>query len=175
MDAGLGKQMGDIVSSKSSSQEEYYKYKLLEAKLNNFADASVDPLLKVQSEREAIEISILRNLVEITESSPEFAQITDITGSRDRYEQARILSEVVYDKVRAEAILGFYTPDGGSLKKHFKDRTDHSLQQRVDGKGPAKMSANLAKGGGTLSATENITNAIRRAGYPVPENLFGGT
>ena len=164
MDAGLGKQTGDVVSSKSSSQDEYYKYRLLEAKLKNTADPSVDPLLKVQSEREAIEISILRNLVDITESSPEFAQITDITGSRDRYEQARILSEVVYDKVRAEAILGFYTPDGSSLKKHFKDRTDHSLKTRVEGAGQAKMSANLALGGGTLSATENLKGFIKRFG-----------
>lgn len=171
MDAGLGKQTGDIVSSKSSSQEEYYKYMLLEAKLRNNADAAADPLLKVQSEREAIEISILRNLVEITESSPEFAQISDITGSRDRYEQARILSEVVYDKVRAEAILGFYTPDGSSLKKHFKDRTDHSLKQRVEGAGQAKMSANLALGGGTTSATETIKRALIRLGIPLPEGF----
>ena len=167
MDAGLGKQTGDIVSSKRSSQEEYYKYKLLEAKLKNAADVGADPLLKVQSEREAIELSILRNLIEITESSPEFAQITDITGSRDRYEQARILSEVVYDKVRAEQILCFYTPDTDALKKHFHDRTDKAVQHRTGGSGKAAMSANLANSGGAQSATDNLKALAARLGLTV--------
>ena len=160
MDAGLGKQTGDIVSSKKSSQEEYYKYKLLEAKLKNAADPAADELLKVQSEREAIELSILRNLVEITESSPEFAQITDITGSRDRYEQARILSEVVYDKVRAEQILGFYTPGQDALKKHFIDRTDKAAALRAGGK--ASMNATLAASGAAPSATAALASITSR-------------
>ena len=159
MDAGLGKQTGDIVSSKKSSQEEYYKYKLLEAKLKNASDALADPLLKVQSEREAIELSILRNLIEITESSPEFAQITDITGSRDRYEQARILSEVVYDKVRAEQILGFYTPGPDALKKHFLDRTDKALQHRSGSGARTTMNATLAAGGKSQSAAPDVVAA----------------
>ena len=162
MDAGLGKQTGDIVSSKKSSQEEYYKYKLLEAKLKNASDASADPLLKVQSEREAIELSILRNLIQITESSPEFAQITDITGSRDRYEQARILSEVVYDKVRAEQILGFYTPGPDALKKHFLDRTEKALQHRSGSSGRTTMNATLASGGTSSSATASVATAAAR-------------
>ena len=161
MDAGLGKQTGDIVSSKKSSQEEYYKYKLLEAKLKNARDPDADELLKVQSEREAIELSILRNLVEITESSPEFAQITDITGSRDRYEQARILSEVVYDKVRAEQILGFYTPGQDALKKHFTDRTDKAAAKRAGGK--ASMNTALAASGASPSATAALTRLVGAA------------
>lgn len=162
MDAGLGKQTGDIVSSKKSSQEEYYKYKLLEAKLKNARDPDADELLKVQSEREAIELSILRNLVEITESSPEFAQITDITGSRDRYEQARILSEVVYDKVRAEQILGFYTPGQDALKKHFTDRTAKAVAQRGSA-GRTAMDATLAASGASASATAGLLRTVSAA------------
>ena len=160
MDAGLGKQTGDIVSSKkTSAQEEYYRYKLLEAKLHNMKEATnADPLLKVQSEREAIEMSILRNLIEITESSPEFSQVADITGSRDRYEQARILSEVVYDKVRAESILNFYTPSKETLAEHFTSRTSKALQSR-SGSGRTAMNASLSSASRGASATASLANA----------------
>jgi hypothetical protein len=163
MDAGLGKQTGDIVSSKkASAQEEYYRYKLLEAKLRNTADAQADPLLKVQSEREAIEMSILRNLIDITESSPEFSQVADITGSRDRYEQARVLSEVVYDKVRAESILNFYTPSRETLAAHFNSRTSKSLASR-SGSGRTAMNASLRASSGGASATGNLGAAAAAA------------
>ena len=159
MDAGLGKQTGDIVSSKkASAQEEYYRYMLLKEKLAATADGSTaDPLLKVQSEREAIEMSILRNLINITESSPEFSQVADITGSRDRYEQARILSEVVYDKVRAESILSFYTPDAADLKNHFLHRTSESLKTRQGNGGKAAMSSSLRSATGSSSAAPSFT------------------
>jgi hypothetical protein len=167
MDAGLGKQTGDIVSSKkASAQEEYYRYMLLKEKLAATADGSTaDPLLKVQSEREAIEMSILRNLINITESSPEFSQVADITGSRDRYEQARILSEVVYDKVRAESILSFYTPDAEHLRNHFSVRTARSLETRSGG-GRADMNTSLSKATGSTSATPNLGNLLGGGGSP---------
>ena len=134
MDAGLGKQTGDIVSAKKgSAAEEYYRYMLLKEKLAVLKDSESNPLLKVQSEREAIEMSILGNLISITESSPEFSQVVDITGSRDRYEQARILSEVVYDKARAEQILSWYVPSVDSLKGHFKSRIDQTTKARAGG------------------------------------------
>ena len=160
MDAGLGKQTGDIVSSKkASAQEEYYRYRLLEAKLKNMKEGSgADDLLKVQSEREAIEMAILRNLIKITESSPEFSQVADITGSRDRYEQARILSEVVYDKVRAESILNFYTPDRETMSAHFTTRTSKSLEVR-QGSGRVSMNASLRASSGAPSATGNLAAA----------------
>ena len=132
MDTGEGKQSADIVSAKkASAQEEYYRYMLLQAKLENLNKADADPLLQVQSEREIIELNILRKLLNITESSPEFSQIVDITGSRDRYEQARILSEVVYDKVRAETILSFYTPEKSVMESYFKDLTRLSAKDRL--------------------------------------------
>ena len=159
MDAGEGRQSGDIVSAKkSSAQEEYYRYMLLQAKLQNLNPAdgrAVDPLLTAQSEREVIELSILRKLMGITESSPEFSQVVDITGSRDRYEQARILSEVVYDKVRAETILSFYTPEKTSMETYFRDATKASmsgrLQKMAGGGGLAGLFGISAGEGGTLT------------------------
>ena len=129
MDAGLGKQLGDVVSKKGgSAAEDYYRYMLLKAKVEaGSADAK---LLKFQSEKETIELSILTNLMDITESSPEFSQVVDITGSRDRYEQARILAEVVYDKARAEQILSWYTPNKTSLTDHFTARTNKAVSIR---------------------------------------------
>ena len=153
MNAGEGTNTGDIVSAKKgNAAEEYYRFMLLKAKLDA-AKEGADALLTVQSEREAIEIDILRNLVKITESSPEFSQIVDITGSRDRYEQARILSEVVYDKVRAEKILGFYTPNKDALESHFTTRTE--LATTVRQSGSAQMSQSIRK-----SATNAFAKAL---------------
>jgi hypothetical protein len=147
--AGEGKQTGDIVSSKSSTKDEYYRYMLLQAKLNNLKDDNAPALLKVQSEREAIEMAILQNLINVTESSPEFSQIVDITGSRDRYEQARILSEVVYDKARAEKILSWYTPSADTLKSHFTVRTEQAYKVRTSGADAMNRTVNGANASAT--------------------------
>jgi len=156
MDSHEGKQAGDIVSSKkSSAKDEYYRYMLLKEKLAAAADDAADPLLTVQSEREAIEINILRKLINITESSPEFSQIVDITGSRDRYEQARILAEVVYDKVRAETILSFYTPDRDKMKSYFADATRQSVKVRANALDEAKIKP--------LSVTSGVSGAATAA------------
>ena len=147
--AGEGKQTGDIVSSKSSTKDEYYRYMLLQAKLTNLNSETAPALLKVQSEREAIEMAILQNLINVTESSPEFSQIVDITGSRDRYEQARILSEVVYDKTRAEKILSWYTPDKKALETHFDNRTEQAHKVRKSGAAAMSRSVNGANASAT--------------------------
>ena len=171
MDAGLGKQTGDVVSSqKSSAQEEYFRYMLLQAKLENLAKPDVNPILKVQSEREAIEMSILENLIQITESSPEFAQIADITGSRDRYEQARVLSEVVYDKVRAENILGFYTPSRDALQNHFITRTNKATDRRTIA-GQRSMDTSLRAASIAFSATAGASRTLSA----VSGGAIGGT
>jgi len=159
MDAGHGKQLGDIVSKKGgSAAEDYYRYMLLKEKVKNgLGDES---LLTFQSEKEAIEMSILSNLLNITESSPEFSQVVDITGSRDRYEQARILAEVVYDKARAEQILSWYTPGKDSLTDHFKARNSKALEVRnAGGKGfTASLRASTAR-----SLAPNVTGALANA------------
>ena len=128
--------LADVVNGTNyvsgSAADEYYKYRLLQAKLekSGLAAGDRDKILQSQSEREAIELQILLRLSDITESSPEWAQVVDITGSRDRFEQAKRLAETVYDKVRAEAILGFYTPEKTALQQHFANRTRASAQVR---------------------------------------------
>ena len=168
MDANEGKQAADIVTRGKSSQEEYYRYMLLKEKLQHLKDAESDPLLTIQSEREAIELQILRKLIAITESSPEFSQIVDITGSRDRYEQARILSEVVYDKVRAETILGFYTPDKKEMTGYFTDLTASAASVRTKQLTALKADNNryASATGGTRAekeATKEIASLRRKA------------
>ena len=133
-------QSGDILNGSfhsssgnhGSAADQYYRYMLLKEKLVNKKDSNIPDILKATSEREEIEHQILEKLINITESSPEFAQIVSLTGSSDRFEQARILSEAVYDKLRAEQILGFYTPNKDALLKNFYDKTQRSSEERTE-------------------------------------------
>lgn len=134
-------QVGDVVNGTSyhsgSAADEYYKYMLLKEKLKlsrgdgNTVNGEGLKILRAQSEKEEIELKILEKLTNITESSPEFAQVVDITGTKDRYEQAKRLAETVYDRVRAEEILSFYTPSKLDLQSHFKNRTLGAAAERT--------------------------------------------
>ena len=129
-------QVGDVVNGTSyhsgSAQDEYFKYMLLKEKLklsrpkagqvSDLSDEATN-ILKATSEKDEIELQILEKLTSITESSPEFAQVVDITGTKDRYEQAKRLAETVYDRVRSEEILKMYTPSASVLQGHFKSRS----------------------------------------------------
>ena len=137
--------VGDIVNgtnyTSGSAADEYYKFKLLKEKLQlarpgGAGEGSISAagmkILKAQSEKDEIELQILEKLTSITESSPEFAQVVDITGTKDRYEQAKRLAETVYDRVRSEKILQFYTPSKDQLLSHFKERTLASSGNRLE-------------------------------------------
>lgn len=136
--ASEGKMPGDIVNksgnySGGGAAEEYYKFALLKAKadaLSGDEKARASRILGAQSEREVIELQVLDKLVKLGESSPEFSQVAEITGSREKFEMARVLAEIVYDKARAESILGFYTPTKASLNEHFLKRTAESFSVR---------------------------------------------
>ena len=148
-------QAGDLIghtgnhsSVAGSAQDQYYRYMLMKEKLTNRNDAIVPDVLKATSEREEIEYQILEKLVKITESSPEFAQIVSITGSTDRFEQARILAEAVYDKVRAEQVLSFYTPDKKVLMENFYSKTLASSQDRF-----TKVATGAATNGTTVASS----------------------
>jgi hypothetical protein len=154
MPSNVTPQANDLVEDKSnhsaitgsSAAEKYYRYMLMKAKLEDRGDTSAkNDILQASSEREDIEIKILQRLVKITESSPEFAQIQSITGSSDRYEQARVLAETVYDKMRAEAVLSFYTPDKSVLEANFYKKTLASANDRNE-----KLYANKAANGTTV-------------------------
>ena len=157
--------LGDIVNGthyeKGSPAEEYYKYMLMKEKFlvrtgqSNVGEAG-RKLLGHQSEREEIEMMILQQLTDITESSPEFAQVVDMTGTKDRYKQAEKLAADVYDKVRAEQILAMYTPSSDTLRGHFKARTLPSALMR------ANAVANMpgANNGAAASVVNSLASAL---------------
>jgi hypothetical protein len=144
---GLGRA---VVKSSSSPQDEYYRYKLLEAKLG----AGNDDILKAKSEQDEVEIQILKKLVKVRESTPEWNQVVDLTGSRNRYEQARILAEIAYEKQKAEKILGFYVPNSTDLGRIFSDTDNAARGLRAGGGAVVGVNATspAAALGGALGA-----------------------
>lgn len=143
----IGKSTGNHASITGSAQEQYYRFMLMKEKHKAQNDTSDETpsYLKAVSEIEAIEEDILKKLVKITESSPEFAQVVSITGTQDRFEQARVLAKHVYDRVQAEQILSFYTPDAATLKKNFYEKTLASSQDRFQ-----KVAKGATENGGTV-------------------------
>ena len=129
---------GNVVSQGSgSAAERYYNYMLMKEKLKGgaaelAAGSRGAKIISSLSEKEEIEQQILLKLVDIKESSPEFAQVSEITGSTDKFEMARELASLVYDKTRAEQILSFYTPDATALKQQFFDSQASSARKRVE-------------------------------------------
>jgi hypothetical protein len=117
-----------VVKASMSPQDEYYRYKLLEAKLGNVEGAG--EILKARSEQDEVEIKILAKLVKIRESTPEWNQVVDLTGSKNRFEQARILAEIAYEKEKAEQILSFYVPSKSELGGIFRDTNDKAVTVR---------------------------------------------
>jgi hypothetical protein len=149
---GLGRA---VVKSSSSPQDEYYRYKLLEAKLAN-TDGGAD-ILNAKSEQDEVEIQILKKLVKVRESTPEWNQVVDLTGSRNRYEQARILAEIAYEKQKAEKILGFYVPNSSQLSAIFT-ATDDAARGLRSGGGASLPGVN------PVAPTANLGGAV---GIPV--------
>jgi hypothetical protein len=144
----VGKSTGNHASITGSAQEQYYRFMLMKEKAAAKNDTNLPKYLRATSEVEDIEVGILEKLVKITESSPEFAQIVSLTGSEDRFEQARILAKHVYDKVQAEQILSFYTPEASVLRKNFYDKTLASAEERFQ-----KVAKGAVDNGGTVSGT----------------------
>lgn len=138
-------EQGNVVSQGSASaSERYYNYMLMKEKLAGKAGA--EDVLKSRSEKEEIEYQILVKLAGIKESSPEFSQVSEITGSTDKFEMARELASLVYDKTRAEQILSFYTPSQAALKAQFFESQASSAKSRVE-----SLSAGLVASGKSLA------------------------
>lgn len=128
---------GDVVGTQrnASPSDAYYRFRLMEQKLRlvsstDAKDAKVKEVLGQMSEREAIELGILQKLMKIKESSPEFAQVVDITGTEDRFLQAEKLADAVYKKARAEKILSFYTPTKADLDTYIGNAVDTGNAER---------------------------------------------
>jgi hypothetical protein len=123
--AGLGRA---TIKSSLSPQDEYYRYKLMEAKLGK--DSAI---LKARSEQDDVEIIILNKLLGVRESTAEWNQVVDLTGSQNRFEQARILAEISYEKQKAEKVLAFYVPTPDQLKGIFDETNRRGLAVRSGG------------------------------------------
>jgi hypothetical protein len=143
-------ELGNVVSQNSgSAQERYFNFMLMKAKLE-MAGASAEKQKKLigsLSEKEQIEQDILEKLSDIKESSPEFAQVSEITGSTDKFEMARELASLVYDKARAENILAFYTPEKKDLEKTFYSSQVSSSKARL-----ASLRTGLVSSGSSVAA-----------------------
>lgn len=150
-------EVGNAVSQGAgSAQERYYNYMLMKAKLEAVPnqEARAAKIIGSLSEKEEIEQQILYKLTGIKESSPEFSQVSEITGSTDKFEMARELASLVYDKTRAEQILSFYTPSQTALKKQFFESQTTSAAGRV-----AALSSGVA-GLGSGSVLELLAGGI---------------
>jgi hypothetical protein len=157
---------GNVVSQGSSSaQERYFNYMLMKEKLKAGADVPEGRgrrIVASLSEKEEIEQQILDKLTGIKESSPEFSQVSEITGSTDKFEMARELASLVYDKTRAEQILSFYTPSQDALKEQFIRSQTSSAAGRV-----ARLSSGVA-GFGNGSVLELLASGLLGIKTPPP-------
>jgi hypothetical protein len=148
--AGLGRA---TLKASLSPQDEYYRYKLMEAKLGK--DSAI---LKAKSEQDEVEIQILKKLINIRESTAEWNQVVDLTGSKNRFEQARILAEISYEKEKAEQVLSFYVPSKTALGKVFKKTNDNAVALRSGAGG------GLVSGASSKSSASVVADALGGGG-----------
>lgn len=145
--AGLGRA---TMKSSASPQDEYFRYMLMKAKLESVTGGA--DILNARSEQDEVEIEILKKLVNIRESTAEWNQVVDLTGSKNRFEQARILAEIAYEKEKAEQVLSFYVPTKPQLATIFKSTNDSALALRAGGApaglDPKSGASSLATAGG---------------------------
>lgn len=146
------------VLSEESAQSQYYKLLLMKEKMLNaeVPQAMSKKILGSRSELDVIELDILANISDITESSPEFAQLVDITGKTNKYDMATWLAKQSYDKRRANLILETYTPDKHILDKTFTERQTLSMahrQRTIQAQSTRGTASPLAEAARTASGT----------------------
>lgn len=101
----------------SSASHDYYSFMLLKEKLKAQGVAEDSPLFKrvvgSRSEKEALELHILAVIQgeDYGESSANFSQLVDLTGTRDKIAQAKFLAEKVYEREATKMILNRFAPN----------------------------------------------------------------
>ena len=159
---------GDVIKraehhAGSSAQEQLARWQLMSNKLSiaNAPGASdiAKRILGNMSEVEELRLQILDDIIDYKESTPEFAQLYNLTGSKDPYEQADWLAEKIYEQQRAESIMAIYTPGKKSVQAKFIKATEAGLAKR-HGK-LTQISAGL--GGTTTSGASASAAALARA------------
>ena len=130
---------GDVIKraehhAGSSAQEQLARWQLMSNKLSiaNAPGASdiAKRILGNMSEVEELRLQILDDIIDYKESTPEFAQLYNLTGSKDPYCQADWLAEKIYEQQRAEAIMGIYTPGKKQVQARFLEHTQAGLAKR---------------------------------------------
>jgi len=142
LDSGYAGNLGATTDrSGSSAQEDYYRFKLLQEKLTNHGNAILD----AKSEKDQIMISILGKIINIGESSPEFAELVDLTHTRNHHEMARELADMAWKKKKYEGTLARYTPSEADLSKVFSDSAAAGKAAVAAGSSPAANFVNYVR------------------------------
>lgn len=156
---------GDIMvtgrdyTDSGSATEAYHRYQLLKEKVRDqmhvdAGDSDLPSWVTQLSEREHLEILLNERLAPISESSAEFSQLADLTGTTDKYEMARVLAEIQYNKLRADLLVQTYGLDKDTMQTHFVNRNAASLSVRTRwlSNVPVKSAAHSATSGSRLGA-----------------------
>lgn len=112
-------ELGDALNAGRVAQDaahNYYSFKLLQSKLEaqgiQKGSALYQRVLGSRSEKEALELHILATIQgnEYGESSANYSQLVDLTGSRDKLTMAKFLAEKVYEREATKMILNRFAP-----------------------------------------------------------------
>lgn len=101
----------------NSASHDYYSFMLLKEKLKaqgvDEGSALFKRVVGARSEKEALELHILAVIQgdEYGESSANFSQLVDLTGTRDKISQAKFLAEKVYEREATKMILNRFAPN----------------------------------------------------------------
>ena len=108
---GDGLNAGRVVNDAAHN---YYSYMLLKEKLQTqgVTAAQQKVILGARSEKEALEIHILTVIQGdgYGESSANYSQLVDLTGTRDKIQMAKFLAEKVYEREATKMILNRFAP-----------------------------------------------------------------
>jgi len=113
-------ELGDALNAgrvASDAAHNYYSFMLLKEKLKAQGVAEDSPLFArvvgARSEKEALELHILAVIQGegYGESSANFSQLVDLTGTRDKISMAKFLAEKVYEREATKMILNRFAPN----------------------------------------------------------------
>lgn len=169
-------ELGDALNAgrvASDAAHNYYSFMLLKEKLKaqgvDEGSALYSRVVGARSEKEALELHILSVIQgdEYGESSANYSQLVDLTGTRDKITQAKFLAEKVYEREATKMILNRFAPppgvnnqdpvSGGALTGFQalinRPRQDVSAFTGFAGKSVIAKAVEAATGGGASSAS----------------------
>jgi hypothetical protein len=112
-------ELGDALNAGrvvNDAAHNYYSFMLLKEKLKAQGVAEESPFFKkvvgARSEKEALELHILGVIQSdgYGESTANYSQLVDLTGTRDKITMAKFLAEKVYEREATKMILNRFAP-----------------------------------------------------------------